>query len=159
MPAASAQLRRHRDDLVQQVGRSTDAADVFQRASAGLRGFVPFDAAAWLGTDPGTGLPTSPVRIDDLDGITQAMCAEHWQRELLVEDVNLFRHLARAEAPAAALRRSLAEPAASGRYRRFLRPLGVGDEMRTVLRVGGALWGSPCEGSWPAPAHRRSSST
>jgi DNA-binding CsgD family transcriptional regulator len=142
MPAASPQLRRRRDDLVQHVGRSADAADVFRRASVRLRRLVPFDAAGWLGTDPGTGLPTSPVRIDDLDGITQAMCAEHWQRELLVEDVNLFRHLARADAPAAALRRSLDDPAGSSRYRRFLRPLGFGDEMRTVLRVGRSPWGT-----------------
>jgi DNA-binding CsgD family transcriptional regulator len=34
------------------------------------------------------------------------------------------------------------EPEASGRYRRFLRPLGLADELRAVLRVGGAPWGT-----------------
>jgi DNA-binding CsgD family transcriptional regulator len=141
MPASAVE-RRRRQDLVQSVRRGTTATDVFARASSGLRRLVPFDAAAWLGTDPGTGLPTSPVRIDDLDGISQAMCSTHWQHELLVDDVNLFRHLSRAEVPAASLRATAADPGQSGRYRRFLQPLGFDDELRAVLRVGDAMWGS-----------------
>lgn len=82
------------------------------------------------------------MRIDDLDGVTHAMCANHWQHELLADDVNLFRDLARAESPAAALRLSVEDPEHSGRYRRFLRPLGFDDELRAVLRVGGAPWGT-----------------
>ena len=142
MAAVRATLRRRRDELVRHVGRGATAGEVFARASIGLRRLVPFDAAAWLGTDPGTGLPTSPVRIDDLDGITSDQCASHWQHELLVDDVNLFRHLARADAPAATLRGSLAEPGRSRRFRRFVRPLGFHDELRAVLRVGDAPWGT-----------------
>lgn len=142
MGAVTHDVRRRRDDLVRYARRGETPSDVFARASDRLRRLVPFDAAAWLGTDPGTGLPTAPVRIDDLDGITRAMCSEHWQRELLVEDVNLFRDLARAETPAASLRATLEEPAASGRYRRFLQPLGFHDELRAVLRVGDAPWGT-----------------
>jgi DNA-binding CsgD family transcriptional regulator len=142
MPTSPAEVRRRRDDLVRQIGRGDTAADVFARASVQLRRLVPFDAAAWLGTDPGTGLPTSPIRIDDLDGVTQAMCSDHWQHELLVDDVNAFRHLARAEVPAAALRETVGEPDHSGRYRRFLQPLGLDDELRAVLRVGDAPWGT-----------------
>lgn len=122
--------------------QSTSAADVFAATSTRLRALVPFDAAAWLGTDPGTGFPTSPVRIDDLDGVTREMCGHHWQRELLVDDVNLFRQLARAETPAGALRATVDDPEKSGRYRRFLRPLGFDDELRVVLRIGAALWGT-----------------
>ena len=139
---AARKLRRHRDELVHQVGRGPTAADVFAAASPRLRKIVPFDAAAWLATDPGTGLPTSPVRIDDLDEITQAMCATHWQHELLVDDVNLFRDLAGADVPAGTLRGAVADPAQSPRYRRFLEPLGFGDELRSVLRVGEARWGT-----------------
>jgi DNA-binding CsgD family transcriptional regulator len=142
MAVSTAELRRGRDDLVLQVGSGTTAAEVFSRASSRLRRIVPFDAAAWLGTDPGTGLPTSPVRIDDLDGITQRMCAEHWHHELLVDDVNLFRQLIRAEQPAASLHASVDDLTHSGRYRRFLRPLGFHDELRAVLRVGDAPWGT-----------------
>jgi DNA-binding CsgD family transcriptional regulator len=134
--------RRRRQDLVDRAGRGPTPAAVFAEASSRLRRLVPFDAAAWLGTDPGTGLPTSPVRIDDLDGITRSMCATHWQQELIVDDVNLFRDLARADAPAASLRTTAADPEQSPRYRRFLRPLGFHDELRTVRRVGDAPWGT-----------------
>lgn len=103
---------------------------------------MPFDAAAWLATDPSTGRPTSPVRIDDLDGVDRSMCANHWQNELLVDDVNLFRHLARRDRPSGALHRTVADPRQSRRFRRFLRPLGVDDELRAVLRVGDGLWGT-----------------
>jgi DNA-binding CsgD family transcriptional regulator len=140
---AAADLRRRRANLVQQVRRSRSASDVFATASARLRPLVDFDAAAWLGTDPGSGLPTSPVRIDDLDGITQAMCSTHWQHELLADDVNLFRDLARAETPVASLRQRVGdELEASPRFRRFLQPLGFDDELRTVLRSSGAPWGT-----------------
>jgi DNA-binding CsgD family transcriptional regulator len=141
MPAA-AELRRRRASLVEHVERSTSATDVFAAASERLRRLVHFDAAAWLATDPGTGLPTAPTRIDQLDGVTQSMCATHWQHELLSTDVNLFRDLARAGTPAAALRRTVGDPERSRRYRRFLRPLGLHDELRAVLRAGDAGWGT-----------------
>jgi DNA-binding CsgD family transcriptional regulator len=138
----TAEHRRRRANLVQHVHRSGSPGGVFDAASARLRGLVPFDAAAWLGTDPGTGLPTSPVRIDDLDAVTHSLCSAHWQHELLADDVNVFRDLARADVPAAAFRSTVgAEPERSPRYRRFLRPLGLADELRTVLRVGDAPWG------------------
>jgi DNA-binding CsgD family transcriptional regulator len=135
-------VRRRRQDLIDRAGQGPTPAAVFAEASSRLRRLVPFDAAAWLGTDPGTGLPTSPVRIDDLDGVTRAMCGNHWQQELSVDDVNLFRDLARAERPAAALRATTTDAGQSARYRRFLRPLGFHDELRTVLRVGDAPWGT-----------------
>jgi DNA-binding CsgD family transcriptional regulator len=142
MPRAVAEVRRRRDEIVHRAGRATTAAEVFGAVSPPLRALVPFDAAAWLATDPATGLPTSPVRIDDLEGITRTLCATHWQHELLVDDVNLFRHLARRDVPAGALRHTVADPRQSPRYRRFLQPLGFHDELRTVLRVGDAPWGS-----------------
>lgn len=139
----AAEHRRRRANLVQHVHRSGSAGGVFDAASARLRRLVPFDAAAWLGTDPGTGLPTSPVRIDDLDAVSHSLCSAHWQHELLADDVNVFRDLARAEVPAAAFQATVgAQPERSARYRRFLRPLGFADELRTVLRVGDAPWGS-----------------
>jgi DNA-binding CsgD family transcriptional regulator len=141
MPSA-AEIRRRRQDLIQYAQRGPTAADVFGAASPRLRRLVPFDAAAWMATDPGTGLPTSPVRIDDLEGISPQLCSTHWQHELLRDDVNLFRDLARAEVPAATLRAAVDDPDQSPRYRRFLRPLGFSDELRVVLRVGDARWGA-----------------
>src|SRR3546814_12451837 len=71
------------------------------------------------------------------------MCSTHWQHELLVDDFNLFRDLARADVPVASLRQTVGdELEASPRFRRFLRPLGFADELRTVLPTGGAPWGT-----------------
>jgi DNA-binding CsgD family transcriptional regulator len=104
---------------------------------------VPFNAAVWLTTDPGTGLPTTPTFSDnlELDG-EQERCSQLWRREFLVDDVNRFRDLARAEVPAAALLATVADPSQSARYREFLDPVGFTDELRAVLRVGDSPWGA-----------------
>jgi DNA-binding CsgD family transcriptional regulator len=98
-----AEIRRRRDELVLRAQRADDAADVFAAASTRLRRLVPFDAAVWLTTDPGTGLPTAPTLVDnfELDGQLE-QCSALWRREFLVEDVNLYRDIARAAVPAAA---------------------------------------------------------
>jgi DNA-binding CsgD family transcriptional regulator len=140
--AATAQTRRRRQVLIDAAWRQRSAAEVFESASSRLRGVVDFDAAAWMATDPATGLPTSPVRTENLEGISQAMCSAHWQHELLHDDVNQFRDLARAEVPAATFLGAVDDPEGSRRYRRFLRPLGMVDELRAVLRVGDAPWGT-----------------
>ncbi|MDR0342739.1 MAG: helix-turn-helix transcriptional regulator [Nocardiopsaceae bacterium] len=136
-------VRRRRDELVVQVQRAPDAVGVFAAASARLRHLVPFDAAVWLTTDPGTGLPTAPTLADDLElGGGAEQCSELWRREFLVRDVILFRDIARAERPAAALRATVADPRQSARYREFMEPSGFTDELRAVLRVGDSPWGA-----------------
>ena len=137
------QIRRRRNELVLGVQRADDPVAVFTEASRRLRRLVPFDAAVWLTTDPGTGLPTAPTLADnlELDG-EQEQCTELWRREFLVPDVNLYRDIARAEVPAAALRATIADPRHSARYREFLDPLGFTDELRAVLRVGDSPWGA-----------------
>jgi DNA-binding CsgD family transcriptional regulator len=137
------EIRRRRDELVLRVQRVDDHLAVFAEASRRLRRLVPFDAAVWLTTDPGTGLPTAPTLADnlELEG-EQEQCSELWRREFLVPDVNLYRDLARAQVPAAALRATVADPRHSARYREFLDPLGFSDELRAVLRVGDSPWGA-----------------
>jgi DNA-binding CsgD family transcriptional regulator len=137
------EVRRRRNELVLRVQRVRDPATVFAEASTRLRRLVPFEAAVWLTTDPGTGLPTAPTLADNLvlDG-EQEQCSQLWRREFLVEDVNSYRDLARAEVPAAALRATIADPRQSARYREFLDPLGFSDELRAVLRVGDSPWGA-----------------
>jgi DNA-binding CsgD family transcriptional regulator len=137
-----AALRRRRDELVLRVQRADDTAAVFAEASTRLRRLVPFDAAVWLSTDPGTGLPTAPTRVESFDLGHPDACSEFWRRELLFEDVNLYRDVASAEVPAAALRATARDPRVSSRYRQFLRPHGFDDELRAVLRVGESPWGS-----------------
>jgi hypothetical protein len=108
----TSEIRRRRDELVLRVQRADDPVAVFAEASARLRRLVPFDAAVWLATDPVTGLPTAPTLADNLElGGEQEQCSALWRREFLVTDVNLYRDIAQAEVPAAALRSTLADPA------------------------------------------------
>ena len=142
MGAANAAVaRRQRDELIWRVGRAEDASEIFAEASTRLRRLVPFDAAAWVGTDPATGLPTAPTRVDDLE-VSAAECSEYWRREYLVDDFNRFGDLARDRRPAAALRASIGDPQRSSRYRRLSRSLGFTDELRAVFRAGDAPWGA-----------------
>lgn len=151
MDAATALVRRRRDELVRRARRARGAGEVFAVASARLRAIVPFDAAAWVATDPTTGLPAGPSRIEDLEGVTPGLCADHWRHEAVDEDVHRFRDLARAPVPAGGLRDALGDPTSSPRFRAFLQPLGLEDELRVVLRAGAAPWGTVS--LWRRPGH------
>jgi DNA-binding CsgD family transcriptional regulator len=144
--AALAQTVAHaRNELIDRAHTARTVADVFRDASRRLRRLVPFDAAVWLATDPATHLPTAPTLSENLADrkLQHEDCVGLWEREFLMEDVNLFRDLARAPKPAAGLRSATRDrPARSARYREFLRPLGFDDELRGVLRTRGAPWAS-----------------
>jgi hypothetical protein len=64
------------------------------------------------------------------------------QRLVPFDDVNRYVDLARADRPVAAFRAVTGDPRHSSRYRTFLRPIGFGDELRAVLRVGDSPWGT-----------------
>jgi DNA-binding CsgD family transcriptional regulator len=133
---------QRREHLIAGLERADGVRGVFAAASERLRRLVPFDAAVWMATDPATALPAVPTRTEHLtlqggvDG-----CLALWEREFLVEDVNLYADLAQRPAPAGGLRLATrGRPERSARYRHFLRPHGFGDELRAVLRRGGAVW-------------------
>ena len=132
-------VRRARNELVRHAASAPTVAEVFAVAAARLRRLVPHDAAAWLSTDPATGLPTAPTRIEGVHASAE-LCSEHWRHEFVSADVNRFRELANAPVPASALRAAAVDPRRSRRFRRFLRPQGFGDELRAVLRSGEASW-------------------
>ncbi|GIG65752.1 helix-turn-helix domain-containing protein [Phytomonospora endophytica] len=113
--------------------------DLFARAAHRLRRQVPFDSAVWRAVDPFTGLPTAPILGQD---VTAEGCAAYWRIELGGDPVNAFAELARAASPAAGLRESTGGlPARSVLYRDFMRPRGIDDELRAVLRADGLPWG------------------
>ena len=67
------------------------------------------------------------------------------RNEFLDDDVNKFARLAREPAGADTLAHVTAgDMDASARHRDIFRPLGLGDELRAVLRCGGACWGCLC---------------
>jgi DNA-binding CsgD family transcriptional regulator len=134
-----------RAELIERAGDAPSVRVLFEAASTRLRRLVSFDAAVWLATDPATGLPTAPARSENMRHACKGTedCMRVWENEFLVEDVNLYRDLARAETPAAGLRLATGDkPARSARYREFMRPNGFGDELRAVLRVDGGRWAS-----------------
>lgn len=126
------------DGIVKGVA-GAESATVFDELAARLTPFVPFDASVFFATDPATVMAICPARID---GVANNQCYAYWQREFLVEDVNLFSDLARAQRPAATLWSATDDlPSRSARYRDFLRPEGYGDELRVAFRVGRYTWG------------------
>jgi DNA-binding CsgD family transcriptional regulator len=129
-------------ELIERAGRAGSVRELFAAASARLRGLLPHDAAVWMATDPATILPTAPTRAENLGEFGgRDACVRLWELEFLVEDVNLYHDLARADRPAASLQAATnGLPERSPRYREFLRPHGYGDELRGVLRVDGNAW-------------------
>ncbi|HWT25391.1 MAG TPA: helix-turn-helix transcriptional regulator [Solirubrobacteraceae bacterium] len=135
-------LEHHRSELLARMRAATDAARLFEDVSARLRRLVPFDASLWFATDPATTLATAPARVQGLGEDDPESCAAYWNAEFLVEDVNLYRDVARAPTPVATLWNATAgHPARSSRYRELLKPLGLQDEMRAAMRVGTSPWG------------------
>jgi DNA-binding CsgD family transcriptional regulator len=134
-----------RTELIDRARAADSVGDVFRQASERLRRLVSFDSAVWMATDPATHLPAAPTLSENLAdrALEHEDCVALWEREYLIEDVNLFRDLARAPVPAAGLRSATRDrPARSARYRDFLRPHGFADELRGVLRADGAPWAS-----------------
>jgi DNA-binding CsgD family transcriptional regulator len=132
-------VERHVQALVDSCPRAADDGSLLEEVSGRLRHVVPFDGAAWFATDPATVLATAPARLENIDA---GHCDTFWAREHQVEDILLFRDLARTESGAGTLFDATDDtPVRSARYREFLAPQGFGDELRAVLRVGASTWG------------------
>jgi DNA-binding CsgD family transcriptional regulator len=131
----------HRDQLLAGAAQADSVAELFGVASAGLQRVVQFDGSVWVGVDPATGLPTAPTWSEKGHVGSSNDCRLAWELEFLIEDVNLFRGLARADTPAAGLRVATGDrPKSSARYRELLRPNGIADELRAALRSDGGPW-------------------
>ena len=119
--------------------RAASGEELFEQVSARLRRIVSFDGATWFATDPSTILATLPVRVENVE---DGHCETFWEREHQVEDVLLFRDLARSQAGVGTLHHATAgTPERSARAREFLRPQGYGDELRATFRTGPSTWG------------------
>jgi DNA-binding CsgD family transcriptional regulator len=126
--------------LLERAAERDSVRELFAVASERLRRLVPFAAAAWVTTDPRTGLPAGPAWLENLRADDHARV---WEFEFLREDINTYRDLVAAERPAAGLRVATSDrPARSARYREILRPQGFEDELRAVIRADGHLWAS-----------------
>lgn len=102
---------------------------------------VPFDAAFWATVDPTTLLFTQPHQEE----IPAETVPYFIHNEFLDADVNKWTVLAQERLGVRTLVQATdGDMDASPRYRDIFRPLGLGDELRAVLRVGGACWGYMC---------------
>jgi DNA-binding CsgD family transcriptional regulator len=133
---------RNRSDAIAELCRSGLApAALRDRVLARLRAAVPFDAAFWTTVDPVTLLFTAPHQQD----IPPDTAPYFVENEFLGDDVNAFVALARDPVGVRTLAQATGgDLDASARHRDVFRPLGLGDELRAVLRVGGACWGCLC---------------
>jgi DNA-binding CsgD family transcriptional regulator len=135
----SVTLERGVASVVASAEDATSGQDLFRRVSGRLRRVVPFDGSAWFGIDPSTLLAAAPARVEN---VQPGHCDSFWMREMTVEDVLLFRDVARSASGVGTLYRATdACPARSTRHREFLEPQGYDDELRAAFRVGGRTWG------------------
>ena len=125
---------------VERACAETENADELLAAVEGELGrAVPFDGSLWLGVDPATLLATAPGRITGIEG---GQCTAFWDREFHVQDVLLYRDLARQPVSVASLRMATdGQPVRSARYREFVSPQNYDDELRAVFKAGDSAWG------------------
>jgi DNA-binding CsgD family transcriptional regulator len=110
--------------------------DVLRR----LRELVPVDAAFFATVDPRTLLFTSALAEEPLLSSSTLFLDNEFGRD----DVNKFAALAVGEPVSSLDRATHTERTTSARYREIMAPLGLGDEMRAALIVGGRCWGVMC---------------
>ncbi|HEY4280378.1 MAG TPA: helix-turn-helix transcriptional regulator [Conexibacter sp.] len=126
-------------EAVDRLGRSElELQELFHEVSARVRRVVPHDGSVWLTFDPDTLLPTSTLEWEQPPDMVRAL----WRNELLTNDLNGRAELVKMPVPVAALsQHDEAALESSERVQRILRPAGLGDELRAVLRVGGTTCG------------------
>lgn len=106
-----------------------------------LRQLIPVDSFWFATADPATLLFTSSV----VEEIPESATPSFVRNEFQEGDVNKWVDLARAPRPVNSLYIATAsKPQVSARYREILAPLGMGDELRAVLRDGASSWGFMC---------------
>jgi DNA-binding CsgD family transcriptional regulator len=127
--------------IVELCRSGLEPAALRERVLPRLRRAVPFDAAFWTTVDPVTLLFTAPHQHEIPPETAPYLVAN----EFLADDVNKFAALARDPAGVGTLaQRTGGDLEASARYRDVFRPLGLGDELRAVLRAGDECWGGLC---------------
>lgn len=135
----TAKIERHVTALETACRDATDGDELFSDVSTRLRQIMPFDSAAWFATDPATVLGTLPVRVENVES---GHCESYWERECRVEDVLLFRDVARSKTGIGTLYAVTDDnPGRSARWREFIAPQGYGDELRAAFRLGDSTWG------------------
>ena len=118
-----------------------DVTELQRQVLAALRRVMTIDAAFFATADPETLLFTGAHSEDPLVAMTPLFL----DNELSGHDVNTFPELVRAPGHVRSLDTATRSAwDASARYRDIMRPVGLGDELRAALVVGGHCWGYLC---------------
>jgi DNA-binding CsgD family transcriptional regulator len=118
-----------------------DLDELRRRLLPRLRRAVPVDALWWAAADPATLLFNRAER-EEIPAETGPYFVTN---EFLEDDVNKWTELARDRHGVGTLWGATGgEPESSARYRDIFKPLGLGDELRAVLRAGDECWGYVC---------------
>jgi DNA-binding CsgD family transcriptional regulator len=138
-----------RNPVVEDIGQAIVKACHSGLPFAELRGEVlnrlgrllPIDAVWWAAADPATLLFTDTYRA----ALPADSTAYFVENEFLHDDFNKWSELARDRDGVRSLMQATGGSLdRSDRYRDIFEPLGLGDELRSVLRVQGAAWGLLC---------------
>jgi DNA-binding CsgD family transcriptional regulator len=106
-----------------------------------LRRVVPVDALWWATSDPSTLLFTQALR----EGLPDESVSYFVENEFGGRDVNQWTSLARDRDGVTTLAQTThGDLESSARYRDLFHPMGLGDELRAVLRTGDDCWGLMC---------------
>jgi DNA-binding CsgD family transcriptional regulator len=106
-----------------------------------LRRAVPVDALWWAAADPATLLFNRAER-EEIPAETGPYFVAN---EYLQDDVNKWTELARDRHGVRTMWEATdGKPESSARYRDIFQPLGLGDELRAVLRADDECWGYLC---------------
>jgi DNA-binding CsgD family transcriptional regulator len=113
--------------------------EYLHEVSALVRRTVPHDVCGWMTLDPDTMLSTGTLEAQKSPELDRAL----WRNELLQDgDVHKLAELARRPSPVTAMSQLDAASAAnSPRVQQILRPAGIGDGLRVMLRANGSTWG------------------
>ncbi len=118
-----------------------DLASFRTNSLRSLRTSMTIDAAFFATVDPTTLLFTSALAEEPLASVTAQFLDNEYGRD----DVNKFARLAASADRVSSLDRATdGDRMSSPRYCELLAPLGLGDEIRVALSVGGLCWGVLC---------------
>lgn len=140
MPSEQAWANAYRN-ILRACHAGLDAVAFRAEAMRRLAPVLPVDAFWFATADPATLLFTGAL----IDAIPEQATPLFVANEFAHPDVNKWVQLAGAPRPVNSLFLATGgRPEQSARYRDICRPLGLGDELRAVLRVDGAAWGFMC---------------
>jgi DNA-binding CsgD family transcriptional regulator len=133
--------QRSRREIIRLCHSGLDSGALRLAVLREMRKLIPIDSFWCATVDPATLLFTGSV----VQGIPEHATPAFLENEFLHDDVNKFTALARGPIPVDHLLGATGgDLRRSERYREILAPLGLGDELRAVLRGDGAAWGVMC---------------